>query len=583
MIPFTQIRLSALMLVCALFTACSPTREESQSLSGLTKVVLQTDWFAQPEHGGFYQALAKGYYEEAGLDVEIVPGGPNAMTKQKVSQGKAHFSFERSDQVIVAASNGIPLMMQGAIMQQDPQAILFHKESGIEDFQDLDGRTIMAIPGSTFVTILEKNYGITIDVIPMDFGTSRFLADKNFIQQCFITNEPYFVDKQGANPGTLLLSDSGFQPYRVWYTTRRFARTDPEVVQAFSAATIRGWKEYINGDRTEADALIMASNPKQTPELIAYSVEVMKKYNLVEGNPDAGERMGHIDPERIRKQITQLSEIGMLEESVGIDEVLGSQFLDTDDSKDEATVRPNDSLKFSHFKNDIKRSKTIRYEELLILPTRQMQVSLPGSEEPQAALIVYLTDVITAFQEDPELDFWLANCGDRYQSNYTRQQIDSAKPYLIVKVAGQPLVTWLSTIGRPELGPFIVNIENDEGLLDPIHKYPWGTYEIVALKQEEALKDWADSARNKAQEAGLRIYLNACSNCHISGNGIMGGSMSTRPITLISIFSKQAEPYFRNILKDPKGTNPLAEKMPAFDHYSETDISHLLSFLRSLR
>ena len=562
-------------------TACSQKSEEATSSSGLTKVVLQTDWFAQPEHGGFYQALAKGYYEEVGLDVEIVPGGPNAMTKQKVAQAKADFSFERSDQVIVAASQGIPLIMQGAIMQQDPQAIMFHQESGINDFKDLDGRTIMAIPGSTFVTMLEKIYDIDIDVIPMDFGLNRFLADKHFIQQCFITNEPYYVKKEGANVDTLLLSESGFSPYRVWYSTRGFARANPRIVKAFSEASIRGWKEYLSGDRSEADALIMASNPKQTPDFIEYSIQSMKDYGLVHGDPSKGERIGHIDANRIQEQIDQLAEIGMLEKTVSLDEVLSSQFLDVGTPAIEK-AKTTDSLILSIYKNGKTVSKTITYQSLCELPTKEMEVSLTGSGENERATIVYLADVIEAFQDDPSLDFWLANCGDKYQANYTSEQIKTAKPYLVLKVGGEPIVDWLASIGRPELGPFIVNIEITTGLLDPIHKNPWGTFEIVALKQSDALHTWADAERSDQQEAGFQIYLNACNNCHQSGNGIMGGSVSTRPINLVATFAKSAEPYFRNMLKDPKATNPLAEKMPSFAHYEEADIQNLIQFLSSI-
>src|SRR5258707_1115815 len=111
--------------------------------AALTKVTLQTDWYAEPEHGGFYQALIKGYYREAGLDVEIIQGGPATRPQQVVATGQADFALGRSDDVIVWATRGVPLVMVGALMQRDPQALMFHSESGIRTFKDLDGRNIM--------------------------------------------------------------------------------------------------------------------------------------------------------------------------------------------------------------------------------------------------------------------------------------------------------------------------------------------------------------------------------------------------------------------------------------------------------
>ena len=288
----------------------------------LTRVVFQCDWFAQPEHGGFYQALVKGYYRDAGLDVEIRQGNPATRPQQMVASGQADFAMDRSDSVIVYASRGVPLVMLGAFMQRDPQAIMFHEESGIKTFKDLDGRNLMAVPGSNFIPILERTFAIKIAITPSDFGMSRFLADKNFVQQCFVTNEPYYVRKQGAHVGVLLLSDSGFSPYRVWYAQHDFVKQHPDIVQAFAAASIRGWTEYITGDRTAANARIASLNPKMEPDFMEFSVHAMQEYHLVIGDPAAGEAVGQISRERIATQIRQLSGIGMLDRTVTVEDVL---------------------------------------------------------------------------------------------------------------------------------------------------------------------------------------------------------------------------------------------------------------------
>ena len=320
--------------ICTLLLAgCSRDTTPNAATDGapaLTKVILQTDWYAEPEHGGFYQALVKGYYREAGLDVTIQQGGPNSIPAQKIATGAVTFAIARSYDVAIAYSRGIPVVMIGALMQRDPQAIMFHRESGIRTFKDLDGRNLMAVPGSTYIPLMEQTFHIKVAITPLDFGLSRFMADKNFVQQCFITNEPYYVHKQGADVGTLLLSDTGFAPYRVWYAKRSFLKEHPDVARAFTAASIRGWREYVTGDPTEANALIASLNPKMDHEFIDYSVKAIKDYQLVTGDPAAGETVGQIRRERLDQELKQMAALGQFERPVTVDDVFDASFLPPD-------------------------------------------------------------------------------------------------------------------------------------------------------------------------------------------------------------------------------------------------------------
>ncbi len=293
----------------------------------LTRVVLQTDWYAEPEQGGFYEALALGYYRDAGLDVDIRQGSPTIVPQQAVATGRADFGIGRSEFVIIDASQGIPLVMVGAMMQRDPQAIMVHRGSGIRSLRDLNGRTIMAVPGSPFIAIMEDLLHIKVGIVPSDFGMSRFLADPQFVQQCFITNEPYYVRQRGARVRVLPVSDCGFSPYRIWYTRRSFLHRHPGIVRAFSAATIRGWREYIAGDPGPADARIAALNPKMDPAFMAYSRHAMQSYRLVAGDPSAGEALGRIDPRRIEAEIRQLAQAGLLSGPVTVPEVFAAGYL----------------------------------------------------------------------------------------------------------------------------------------------------------------------------------------------------------------------------------------------------------------
>jgi len=297
-----------------IFAGCAPT-EQVSSTNGLVKVTLQTDWYAQAEHGGFYQAVAEGYYEDFGLDVTILPGGPNAMAAQKTATGKVEFAIGRADDVVLQASNGVPILIVGSFMQHDPQAILLHEESSVNNFEDLDGRSVMTTPGAAMIKYLEKRFDITIETMPVDYGMSRFLADKEFIQQCFITSEPYYIRKEGANPKTLLIADSGYDPYRVMYTSKTFAQKNTDVVKAFVEASVKGWKSYIAGPRDKANEVIAKGNPKMTEEFLSYSLNAMIENQLISGYHDE-DQTGLIDPDRMQALIDDLFLLGVIEKKV---------------------------------------------------------------------------------------------------------------------------------------------------------------------------------------------------------------------------------------------------------------------------
>jgi len=323
-------------LVCAVVLAgCGENTTPEAPPAGAaepTPIVLQTDWFAQAEHGGFYAAWLHGYYAEEGLEVEIRQGGPNAHTLQRVVLGEADFSMHRSDDIIAHVSRGVPLVICGVLMQKDPQALMFHLESGIEGFADLDGRAIMATPGLNYLEVLRRTFGLDFTVIPHNFGLERFLADRDFVQQCFVTNEPFFARQAGAEVGTLLIADSGFSPYQVWYARRSFARQHPELVAAFNRATIRGWQDYLFEDPGDVHAEILRRNSRTSVELLEYSRAQLVERELVTGPGGTKESIGTIDPVRLASQIQQLGAIGILEGPVEVDD-LWFHAVDTADSE----------------------------------------------------------------------------------------------------------------------------------------------------------------------------------------------------------------------------------------------------------
>jgi NitT/TauT family transport system substrate-binding protein len=293
----------------------------------LLKVGFQLDWYPAPEHGGEYQALVKGFYRDAGLDVTIVTGGPDSYGIQKVATGRVDMAMGACDDVILAVRRGAPLLIVGAHLEHNPQAVMVHDDSPVRTFRDLDGKTVMTIPGSTWVEYLQSHYGIKFSEIPSDYGLARFMADRNFIDQCFITNEPYFAELNGVKTRALLIANAGYDPYRVIFTSKSFAREHPEAVRAFVACTSRGWVDFMNGDATAARARIHAENQSQSDALMDYSISAMKRYQLVEGDPAKGEYAGLLTRERMTALEQALVDLKILDNPPALEEFVSFDFL----------------------------------------------------------------------------------------------------------------------------------------------------------------------------------------------------------------------------------------------------------------
>lgn len=603
--PFNLLLTAVILVAAILLAGCGGGSDEgassgSEADTGPIKVTLQTDWYPQPEHGGFYQAVAEGYYADEGLDVEIIAGGPGAFTAQKIAMGNVDFSIGRSDDIIIGHGRGLPLIIVAALMQHDPQGIMVHKESGIETWKDLDGKAIMTTPGTAFIEIIERIHDIEVDIIPLDYGMDRFLANKDFIQQNFITNEPFYVAQKGANPHTLLISDGGFNPYRVIFTSKRFARQNPDIVEKFVRASIKGWNSYLSGPRDNANAIIAKENSKMKPDFMEFSVAAMKEYQLVTGDPALGEATGLITKERIQEQIDQLHEIGMIEEKPEVSDVMTTEFLPdnleemareaaaTFDKEQEAiTAQTNPPLEiaFDIPGVDAPEGRTVPFEELLELsePHRAMVMAFDGVTDRERDLtIVPLTKLIEHFDVPAESDIVLAECNDKYQSNYSAEFIAEKNPYLVLKIDGIPFGKVMADQGMPHLAPYCMTIDENDDLLDPGNKSPYGLTRLVFSTEEKVLQEIALTAEEQDDPklvAGKHIYVNNCVSCHATTAGTFGGYVSDRNIMILATQAKFNRDYFMKMMMDPANTLETAERMPAHTHYSDADLTNLIAFL----
>ena len=319
--------ISLLLALIAALGGCGRKTAEPSATPGMVKIKFQTDWYPQPEHGGYYQALAKGYYAAEGLDVEILSGGPNAQVMASVAVGRADLGMTNGDDVIVAVARGVPIKMVGAEMQRDPQGILFHTEHPLKSLKDLQGRTLMAGAGSTWIEVLRKKVGVEFTLLPLVGDLARFMNSTEFVQQCFVTNEPYFAKQRGASVGALLIASDTYEPYRVMFTGHKFLAEHPDLVAKFVRASVRGWIDYLGGDPTPANQLLIARRNDLTPEFMAYSIRAMNDYKLVAGEPTKGEFAGQITAARLEKQIKLLQEVGVLDKPVAVGDIATFEFI----------------------------------------------------------------------------------------------------------------------------------------------------------------------------------------------------------------------------------------------------------------
>lgn len=297
----------ALLLVLTLLSACKS--KQAAAPGGLFPIVFQTDWYPQPEHGGFYQAQLEGLYKAEGLDVTIAPGGPFVIGDQQVAMGAAQFSMGSSDQVMVRVSQGLPLVAVAATMQQDPQALILHEESPVHTFEQLDGHSIAAKPGSIWFQYLVKRYNLThVREIPATFSIANFLEDPNYIQQAFVTSEPFIAQQHGAKVKTMLISATGYQPYRVIFTSKQFVQEHPEIVAKFVKASMQGWKNYL-ANPSLVDGELSRLNPNMSPEQMKFSIDTLRSNHFIDGAGTPESHLGHFTPERWATTYKQLVEL----------------------------------------------------------------------------------------------------------------------------------------------------------------------------------------------------------------------------------------------------------------------------------
>ena len=311
-------RIANVLRTLTVFGALAAASSAPVAAQTLDKVSFGTNWVAQAEHGGFFQAVADGTYKKYGLDVTIVSGGPNINNRILMISAKIDFFMSANSlQTFDAVANNIPTVAVASMFQKDPQVLLAHPEANVKKLEDLKPLTLFVSKEGivSYFQWLKSEYGFDESKVkPYTFNPQPFLADKKSAMQGYVSSEPFSVEKAGGfKPTIVLIADNGFNSYSTLIETRKeLAESKPDLVQRFVDASAIGWYNYIYGDNSAANALIKKMNPEMTDELLAFSVGKMKEYGIVDSGDTLKDGIGAMSDARMASFFDKMVKAGVV-------------------------------------------------------------------------------------------------------------------------------------------------------------------------------------------------------------------------------------------------------------------------------
>ncbi len=299
------------------------------------KVSFGTNWLAEAEHGGYYQAVADGTYAKYGLDVTIVQGGPQANNELLLAAGRLDFYMGGNLLLAFdAVARGVPIIVVAADFQKDPQIVMSHPGVGLDKWADLPNASPAFIGKEGLVSFyqwMRSAYGFKEEnVRPYTFNPGPFIADTHSIQQGYVTSEPFAVEREGHfKPNIFLFADYGYGTYATTIETRAdLVANKPDVAQRFVDASAIGWYNYLYGDNTKANALIKKDNPDMTDEQIAFSIGKIKEYGLADSGDTLKLGIGAMTDERVKGFFDSMVKAGVVKPDVDYKKAYTLQFVD---------------------------------------------------------------------------------------------------------------------------------------------------------------------------------------------------------------------------------------------------------------
>ncbi|MCD9024609.1 ABC transporter substrate-binding protein [Cohnella silvisoli] len=307
-------------------SASVPAASEPATKKELIPITQVLNWFAQPEQGGMFAAKAKGYYEEAGLDMTIEQGGPQVSHIQIVASGKAQFGMAQGDELVMARAQGIPVVALAAQFQINPTAILFHKGDNVKSFADLNGRTIYLVPGSMYWEYFKKKYNLgKVKELAFTGNFTGFINDKQSMTHAYVTAEPITMAGLDVETEYIRTHDFGYQPYaNVIFTTEKYLKEHPDIVKAYVEASVKGW-QYYKTNYEEINPVIKEMSPDL--ELKDMKLRAVASMDLIFKEEAATKGFGTMSKERWDTLMNQLYDIGMIKKKFDVTELFDTSFL----------------------------------------------------------------------------------------------------------------------------------------------------------------------------------------------------------------------------------------------------------------
>jgi NitT/TauT family transport system substrate-binding protein len=332
-VPSLTTKAFVLAAAAAVSALAAPTlHAQDKTAEKLEKFVYLTNWYAEAEHGGFYQAMASGLYKKEGLDVSIRMGGPQVNGLQLLAAGQVDCFMGYDVQTMKAREQGIAAVTVAAAFQKDPQVMIGHPEN-FKKMADLKGKTIL-ISGdarTNFWPWLQATFGLDDkQVRPYTFNIQPFVADKNVVQQGYLSSEPYAIEKQAKfKPNAFLLSDHGWPPYTTTVVCMESTlQKKPKQVAAFVKASMQGWKDYLLGDPKAANAMIRKDNPNMAEDELLNGIRLLKETGMVLGGDAKTLGVGVITDERMKKTYDMMVSMKLLDPAkVELKKTYSTQFV----------------------------------------------------------------------------------------------------------------------------------------------------------------------------------------------------------------------------------------------------------------
>lgn len=295
------------------------TETEGDQVETKTVTIL-LNWFPQMEQGGYFQAAVQDLGRDEGINIELLPGGPQVQTISQVASGQVDYGLARSDQIFFARSEGVPVVMVFANLNRVPSCMMFHPETGIEEPADIDGHPVAVAPGGAFWPWMKREFGLdNVREVSFTGQLSEFARNEDLVQQCFMTNEPLVADQENISHEEFLIADLGYDPYIGLFTTEDKIRNDPDEVRAVVAAAKEGWDAMAEDPSTARDAVLDA-NDELDPLIVEDAADIIVDQFLADD-------IGPMEEERWQVLYEQMVSVAAIPEGLDVTEAYTNEFL----------------------------------------------------------------------------------------------------------------------------------------------------------------------------------------------------------------------------------------------------------------